>query len=427
MRTHRLSAASLCLSCLPSLFAQPCPGLSRYTGFHPPPDPVGLTRLRTELGNRTARGAAIARMRTLGWSLLWGIIQSPPGCPDDPLWRTWPSVERILSANSRPERIAPLQLELQFPEKIRAKGTPPQLPSLSTVHMNAPAAKHIRNLLFKDPRAMQQALLAGRRDIPEFPGGSVTIKTFWRRVPSKPGGRLRLPIWTTQDERNADGTRHSPDNWISCVNVTVNPPGRPVADAPCIETPGRIVRGPFYRYTDFYHVRVTNADLAQLARLLPASERTDLDVGDVLVLIGLHIAAKQMPDWVWTTYWWKPVQLQEPADHAQRPPVLVRRSPWNNYAMNISLSMNYPTDENGQRPAVFNPYVEGPNINNGTSSNCMTCHSGAAFPENPPIPGRNEVFKNKKSDTRPGPPSNAFELHIRTDYVWSFQFRTAQH
>jgi hypothetical protein len=412
--------ALMFLSGAVGLVAQPCPGLARYAGFHPPNNAASLTRVRADMGRHDqGRRNAIRAMREHGWALLQAVIAPPPGCPADPLWRTWPSLDQVFRLPNSPARIRPGTLELHIPSKILADipaPPPPAFPSLSAVYFNRPAASHIHRLLFFDPSLLRNALLVGRRDLPEFPSGSVTIKTFWRRVPSRKGSRLRLSIWTAQDEANANGQKYPPENWTSCVNIAVVLPPGGGTTAPCIEGGGRSVSGPFYPHTDFYHVPVTETDRAQLASLLPADEQADLVEGDFLVLIGLHVAAKEMPDWVWTTFWWKPANRQVLSDISFRPADLARRGPWMNYAMNISLSMNYPDDMNGLRPAVFNPYVEGANIENGTSSNCMTCHSGASYPEVPKIPGLNTTFTD-----RSGPPSNAFELHIRTDYVWSFR------
>jgi hypothetical protein len=131
-----------------------------------------------------------------------------------------------------------------------------------------------------------------------------------------------------------------------------------------------------------------------------------LQAGDILILVGLHLTTRDIPDWVWATFWWtedgRPTSGFGPATKA--PP------PWNRYDMDLTLSMTFPKSfGNISVKRIFNPYLEAA-LSSGLASNCMTCHSIAAYP----IYTGDKIFEDGH-----GSPINLFESRVTTDFLWS--------
>jgi hypothetical protein len=94
------------------------------------------------------------------------------------------------------------------------------------------------------------------------------------------------------------------------------------------------------------------------------------------VLLGLHLASKEVTNWLWITTWWQP-----PGDPQLSPP-------WVNYSTDSAISIKNPAV--GVRPtlsgkAIFNPYLEsrltfdGKDRTAGVDTDCISCHSGASI------------------------------------------------
>ena len=129
------------------------------------------------------------------------------------------------------------------------------------------------------------------------------------------------------------------------------------------------------RLQDYYYFKITPEILKAIDKA-QVDEFGDVQIGDYAVLVGMHVATREITDWVWATFWWHDKPDQGP--YAQdRPDAL--KSPWRNYLMNTTLSMDTPLEPDGSPKIVFNPYIEG-KFANGPVSNCMTCHNRSTSP-----------------------------------------------
>jgi hypothetical protein len=77
--------------------------------------------------------------------------------------------------------------------------------------------------------------------------------------------------------------------------------------------------------------------------------------------------------------------------------------------MDVAFSMDTPREYDSTPNAVYNPWLEA-RFPNGMSSNCMTCHQRAVWPEGPFLPV-----------TRGSLPPNApfFQNKMKLDFFWS--------
>jgi len=238
--------------------------------------------------------------------------------------------------------------------------------------------------------------------------GQVTPLSYWK------GPGLTID-GTTSPKKPTDVT------WKQIV--LVNDTGKPVALDPVkfsvtTETGGeeQLSLTPLRAVTpdDFYAIPLSAEDIAWIQKpgavfQFGGISPDDLEVGDLALLVGMHITSVEWSKWTWQTVWWSPL---EPG---KGKPGIV--SPWLNYDMALAY---YYDKADGSPHIAFNPHLEppitGPIFQNptqfGAHSNCMSCHHAAAFPTvnkdpNPanmllgsyiatgPISGTEQFFKDR--------------------------------
>jgi hypothetical protein len=260
------------------------------------------------------------------------------------------------------------------------------------VNYNPVAYWHIQKERLYDNAEASRLVKTGVRDIKSFPSGSVIVKTFWRIVPAK--GTLRLGVWDWSDLPPEVPNENFPapeGNWHKHICVFQSSTSLPQPSADC----------PLVSADQFYSVKVDKLDDYSCFHCSGQAA-----AGDRLILIGMHITTKEIPDWVWATYWWR--GLDQPPDwqDAGRPACL--KPVWQNYSMDITLGLHNRGDKLTEQ-AIFNPYIEGASIS--THSNCLRCHNQA------------------KVGDRPLPDYDAFvidfENFLATDFLWSIANRLA--
>jgi mono/diheme cytochrome c family protein len=153
----------------------------------------------------------------------------------------------------------------------------------------------------------------------------------------------------------------------------------------------------------FHHLRIGAGELAAV-RAIDTSARP----GDWLVLLALHVTTKEIPDWVWATYWWHDRPEAGPFA-AGRPATLA--GPWRNYLLDISYSSDTPREADGAPNIAFNPYVEV--FPAGTRSNCAACHQGAVW-----TPSGAPPFLPVRRGARAAD-DPLFRTGTRLDFMWS--------
>lgn len=329
----------------------------------------------------------MAGMRAHGWAVLAAVTHA--NARGDPQFAAWPTLlDTFGEGGARPA------LGLRRIEHF-GTGEPVLQASgkglLSLVRFNPPAFRHIRaNRLYS--RTTLDRINAGfgdgtppaRRRIAPFPRDAMAIKLVFAVV--RQHGLTPISVW--------DG-----------------PPGDPAAADPPSSWPREVPVDPEGASADpravplarFYHLRLGAGDLDAARRADP-----DARVGDWLVLVAMHVSTREIPDWVWLTFWWH--------DRADEGPFVTGRTaavagPWRSYLMDVTLSAETPRAPDGGPRIVFNPYLE--TFAGGRTSNCVSCHQGAVWtasgapPFLPPTRGR-----RPDGDPR-------FRDATRLDFMWS--------
>jgi hypothetical protein len=316
----------------------------------------------------------------------------------------------------------------QKPESVATRGNLPSqsadTPILSYTLYNFAAYEHIRShrlhLMSELNRlrnvGLRDSSINGDRSIPPFPRASVVVKTAWWPV-----ARDRftpLPVW--DPDRNPP--RRAGNDYLSWTRVVaVDPLGqsREARTAP-IEFAGQSFQeARRINLKAFYSVKV-DADMARNLMLDQSAHKAALVVlgrplqnGDYLILVGAHLATKEISEWVWGTLWWHDRAGEGPFA-ADRPAVLP--SPWRNYLLQVAFDTDKPAALDGGPHICFNPWLEGrfPDAGHGggTVSNCLACHRRASYP---PV---NFLPVTRGAPDLTHDPAYA-RGRLRTNFIWS--------
>lgn len=172
--------------------------------------------------------------------------------------------------------------------------------------------------------------------------------------------------------------------------VVVDPTGKAKSGVPY--TVPLLTRNGFIQktYTDykivgldhFYWVPLSQADVDYIRGgkvfNVWGLKSADIEVGDLALLVAMHVTTDETASWTWQTFFWRPDAV------ADAPPSV--KGPFRYFD---TVATYYFINQDGTPKIGFNPYletpIEGPIFMNpqtmrGSHSNCMTCHHAAAFP-----------------------------------------------
>ena len=401
----------------------------------------------------------LAAQRAHAWRL-WAALNTPSRSVAYgqrlPVWQTWYASSNVYQGILRgTQRRSFACCGLRLPaqnvlEHEKVDGDEPAV-TMAFVKFNRPAAEFIIANGY-DKQSTLQALNRSYdaqhapvtvREIRPFPRKAVAIKlTFWL---IKGHGITPLPYWDPAYAPPANGQTPNHLTWRDCVAVDADgrlPEGRTVR----VNCNGKLQAARVVHLSRFYAYRLTDpADVATTALFAKhLSMHTDQEhvvtgafipqIGDYLALTAMHVTTKEIPDWTFQTFWWTPFPHAEPFG-SDRPAIV--RAPFDNYDMCNAYSVETPVTPAGGPHICFNPYLEadlGPTkryvMDNtqmpadpmaGTRSNCMACHSRAAWPPkmDPPYsPGTSNMGRVYN----PGyVPRNAsyYRGITTTDFLWS--------
>jgi len=298
-------------------------------------------------------------------------------------------------------------------------------PLIIRAHYNLAAYTHIRRNGLNDAarlfaiasEGMSETGIGEVNSIPSFPRDSVVIKSVWWPVPAD--GIVALPVW----DPASNPPRKTGNDYLTWSRVVA------VSAKPDFGADGASVEVEFLGRT-FEHVHAVGIDslyhvtldqrTADSLMLDPDARKVagmvlgrTLRANDRVVLVALHLATRELTDWVWGTFWWHDRPDQGPYAPPSQPEV---HQPWRNYLMSVSFDTDLPREPDGGPHIAFNPWLEGrfpdSGQGGGVESNCMTCHRRASTTaENPFL-----VTRGLESTIRP---AIAGRAAVSTSSLWS--------
>lgn len=320
----------------------------------------------------------VKALRRHGWGLFAGLTYPSHrhrADADDvlPIWETWYSKEETFMP---PSAAQPKQLSFKFPPAELAqtfhKSPEPIVSVAARILFNQDAHDHIQgNCLYLRSKLMCLRNYPDGKspapEVPDFPPGSVTLKTSWMHVSQSKC--TPIPVWDGEPG-SPPGLDNSPSAWIR--KVWVYAPG--VSPDSCPKGTKGVPLKAFYHLKILSQCEVKTWQSSENVQVDPASGQ--IEVNDYVVLVGFHAATRELPNWVWTTFWWHDRPDEGPYG-SDRPPRV--RGVWRHYLMDVAYDMDRPREHDSSPRIAFNPYLEG-GIPGGVHSNCMTCHRRATFP-----------------------------------------------
>ena len=377
----------------------------------------------------------LGAMRLHAWRVFAGINQPSAGSPFVPVWLTWDYEKRVFDPATVPAAAnAPVRtpqtprLPFELPRQLESpsvlcSGCLPLkdvVPVLSIVYFNRAASEHIREI--RPWNGVSEFSMKKKADlndlvnklngngkpienweVPPFPPSSVAVKTVWKLVP-KSGPPTVIPVFDP-DANPPNQAGNPPSRWARNVKVDASAAelscsGDSIVHAPPPHRPDKTGDVPITRF--FYLPLCNSGDAisAQSVTQEPAAE------GDYVVLVAMHYTTREIPNWVWATFWWHD-RPDIPLYGADRPSEV--REPWSNYVMNVAYDMDTPREPDETPRICFNPWLEG-QLPNGLKSNCMTCHRLSIWP---PVTSR----KVTRGTVLPDHPLMAG--HLRLSFLWS--------
>lgn len=407
---------------------------------------------------------AVASMRAHAWDLFSGLMQAET--PEvKPIWESWftmcdvglldcgkvyaekdPSLHPLLrtfevpvqfldqisglaptkanqyAAVSNPDPFA--QLLLQLANDVRKR------PQLASVLFDKQAAVRITKDCLHPKAAGSGATvidncspkLAGPSTIRDFGRRSVVLKTVWAAISHEdPKLSLKKPsLWNSipKDLTNVD---------LGEVTIPIDISSNAT---PCHE--GDYASGEAVPLSCFYSIQVSAGDLTELQKMPDLSDLIGAGVAqdDYLVLVAVHVTTKEIPEWVWATFWWDAQSGSDP-HRAQRPDSFEVK--WKHFLMETTLSATTPKEADNGPKICFNPFLESrimppPKFApTGIISNCLQCHSKAAYvPPSAHVGTANGydegiLARDGKTLASSGrqPDLHYFDNRVKTDFLWT--------
>jgi hypothetical protein len=386
-------------------------------GFDFPADEQVLVKLRDNND--------VAGMRRHAWMVFAGLTSPTPG--GEAVWETWNSAEETFQLGPPPPASGPRRPQRNFrgPQQFEAAGgaPPPAVgDSLASFTLfNAELRDFVQREQLQKRATLKrindsftpQTPIVDRK-IPDFPHAAVALKTAWWIV--KRSGLTAMPIYDPELNPVLPAG-NPPRTWKRCI--AVDPTGSTVppdqtAMLPCNGRAGSATH--VVALGSFYHFPLTQGQIDTMRQTGVGIPNLDTAMpGDFAALVAMHYTTKEIPDWVWATFWWHDKPDAGPFA-AQRP--LEVKAVWRNYLMAEAYGMDTPKEPDGSAHAGFNPWLEARFVN-GTVSNCMTCHRRAVFSGQP-------TDRTFLPVTRGRPPANdpRFKGATTADCLWSIVFET---
>ncbi|MEL6671396.1 MAG: hypothetical protein AAFR61_04365 [Bacteroidota bacterium] len=403
-------------------------------------------------------------IRNHAWNLWAGVNQLTAS--GEKVWETWHPIYQVMPPSPEPDTNGLPNLDPnnktipQYETKHPCKpgyGRFLNVPLILTANIfyNDKLINWIREKGLHRDAVLDSMLKAGMKEVPHAPHGAMIIKHVYWPVSKYKEEFSVLPMWDGPAGKDSNAYNGF-ETWDRAVALTMY---KDVPDTVSGEYLWHVAnREDFnYRYEKmstvhmdrFYTFPLNQANLALLSEsdkciisnCFNQAFNRDMEEGDALVSLGMHILSKEIPDWAMQTAWWhdKPDAPYNQKYSANKPTNLPP-GPWQNYVMSTAYFMSIPNAPGGEPHIAFSPYIECviPEANR-INSNCQNCHIRAAHPtagkpfyiahitgqeyEAPNIHG---AFYDCGREGFISTDDPIFKGLIRTDFNWSIPDRSVE-
>jgi len=308
-----------------------------------------------------------------------------------------------------------------------------------TVSYSPAAADYARqNKILETSVLNSYSVPGGYGNIPPFPQKAITIKPSYF-VGSKTDSLIQIPIWTGAP---ATPAVYGANLWPRCVYADVHnrqQPNKALVPAAIGQTNPDSIAAATCNLSDFIYFNVDSA----MAAHMNASDSTEdgptfATRGSIAILVGMHVATKEINNWTWQSFYWDPAP-GTPLSPSSSLAASVKPSQLRGAAAHYSLTTSYamvlpnqPITGGSAAGATamvgFNPYLEaglnpfkaggfppGPPYY-GVQTNCMSCHGRATV----------SGSLGYASDMYFSLTDTMFKNQVQVDFAWSINSTSNQ-
>lgn len=390
---------------------------------------------------------------------LWAGLTSPTTqtCGKDNLLRfeTWLGTSEIQAMMQNPDPASsnmtkhgrtPLTRPSQFHHAVGSISGGTEIDSSSlnkhnkwvTVCYDPTAARFaLQNAIFKQStlEKYMPSSNAVAGSIPAFPRKSITLKPTYLVVHNNGDSLIAMPVWPGQPSPPDLG--QSFDSYWHYVFVdSLNRGTSTPTPVPHLSgnTPQEI-RKATANLRDFIYFVLDDSMAAYINKQQDAGAKQ----GDLAILVGMHVATKEISNWTWQTFFWVPDVNNPPFPSSQfvashRPKTVKGAAA--HYAAVPVYNMVWPNPPvNGNAVAInatsryqfgYNPYLEASlgniqDVHNylgneykwGAQTNCMSCHALAH------VDKKFSPFHTYTADQYIPMDDKFFNGKLKVDFSWS--------
>lgn len=292
-----------------------------------------------------------------------------------------------------------------------------------------------KNLIFNQSVLNKYKKEGGIGKIPAFPNNGIAIKPTYFAGKPNGDGLIRIPVWPgNPNPAKAFGD----DVWKTYVYVDVNntqPETKKLMPVKGEKPTPEQIEQATCNLNDFIHYSIDKEVAIYLNQHQDKGSSTKFVAGDLVLLVAMHVATKEISNWTWQTFFWsyhqddpffpsskfaadlRPEQLEGAAGH---------------YAVSSAYAMVWPnqpinggTNEEAEPIIGFNPYLEagfGPSVfgvpstlnpeyKYGVQTNCMSCHALATAKGNVGYTTDHYISMD----------DSLFLNQVQLDFAWSIQ------
>ncbi len=346
----------------------------------------------------------IHAIRLHAWRLLGQLTSDAAKQPGQmPVWETdetnWLTkcaldLNQLCSPATNPSIAAPQK-------RLSPTGSPqinsPQGQQMSTVYFSLDAANWISKNHLENGAALQKILtvrdgiISAQDDaiapvVPEMPSTGIVIKEIWEGFNPE---NARVWAYGPSVKTNPDGGLGLIAGWGAAAWLYIKTDAQNQVDENT-DCTGRDYAGTEADPVPIkcFPYKKSNGRCDSLVTLQPFAASPLVAPQPVtkedcyVVMVGFHIATRELKNWTWSTFWWVNRPSLSP-DMSDMPPDLKLPAGYQHFSMDAMLSPDTPNQADliqgfkADRP-VFNPYLEGAPAK-GTTSNCLSCHAVARY------------------------------------------------
>ncbi len=259
-------------------------------------------------------------------------------------------------------------------------------PQFASVLFNQPARDFVLGNGLYSKSVLDQMLsdrlkanaVEGEREIAPFPRDAVVLKTAWELVTAQTDGKAQLWVWNPEMEKEE---QFEPGIAIPRAkgwnkSVTIDTTKRGCRDGDYADDEPIPI--------DCFYSFPINAAVPYWDQLV--NEINNMGVPtpgsrSYMVLMAVHVATKEITDWVWATFWWFNQSSNRDYGWDRPPSSILKGNKWRHFLMDTTLSGNTPLASDFGNKICYNRYLEEKQPN-GMVSNCIGCHVRAVYSHN---------------------------------------------